>query len=103
MDLRAAKSGKKYTKIPSGYERFEMEWTDYNQKYEVYASKRDALSAFELLNPKFMANLYDKSLNYSMEAVENVVYIFAEIEETKEEDYQELLMTLTEAFCELER
>lgn len=78
-----------------------MEWPDFNNRYEVYASKRDALPAFELLNPKFMEYLYDKNLNYNLEVVDNVIYIFANVKNITEADYAELLAVLEKAHKEL--
>ncbi|MBQ6460854.1 DUF3137 domain-containing protein [Candidatus Saccharibacteria bacterium] len=97
---------KKYktTKRPDkSYEKFELEWPDFNNRYNVYAAKRDALPAFELLNPKFMEYLYDKKLNYNIEVVDNVIYIFANVRNATEENYAELLDILNYAYKELER
>lgn len=85
------------------YEKFEMEWPDFNKRYDVYAAKRDALPAFELLNPKFMEYLYDKKLNYNLEVVDNIIYIFANVQNITEKDYAELLDVLSYAQRELER
>ena len=87
--------------MPSGYEKYTTEWNDFNRQYNIYATKDDSLPLFELLNPKFMASLYDRNLNYSMEVIDNVIYIFAKITETSKEDYQELLDILTLAYKEL--
>ena len=88
-------------KPDKSYEKFEMEWPDFNERYEVYAAKRDALPAFELLNPKFMEYLYDKNLNYNLEVVDNVIYIFANVKNITEADYAELLAVLEKAHKEL--
>lgn len=87
--------------VPEGCEEVTMEWQEFNDRYQVYTSKKDALPTFELLNPQFMANLYDRGLNYSLEVVDNVIYIFARIGETKESDYRELLDILALAYKEL--
>ena len=95
---------KKYNtghKPDKSYDKFEMEWPDFNKRYEVYASSRDALPAFELLNPKFMEYLYDKNLNYNLEVVDNVIYIFANVKNITEADYAELLAVLEKAHHEL--
>ena len=88
-------------KKPKDYERFELEWNDFNNRYTVYAASKDALPAFELLNPSFMAKLYEKNLPYSIEVKNNVIYIFAKADSAKEEDYAELFNILTEAYKEL--
>ena len=87
--------------IPSHYEKFELEWEEFNQYYDVYAMKKDALSAFELLNPKFMAELYDRELNYNIEVIDNTIYIFAKVVSTDKSQYAELLDVLSQAFKEL--
>lgn len=37
------------------------------------------MTSFELLNPKFMADLYDLNLGISIEVVDNVIYLYANI------------------------
>ena len=86
---------------PSHYEKFELEWEEFNQYYDVYAMKKDALSAFELLNPKFMTELYDRELNYNIEVIDNTIYIFAKVVSTDKSQYAELLDVLSQAFKEL--
>lgn len=83
------------------YQKFELEWPDFNQRYEVFAAKRDALPAFELLNPKFMAYLYDKNLHYNLEVADDSIYIFANVHHATEADYAELLDILSLAHQEL--
>ena len=88
---------------PSDYDKFELEWGEFNEKYEVFASKHDAMPAFELLEPQFMAMLYDKDLNYSIEVIGNAIYIFAPVRVVKESEYKELLDVLVEAHKRLKR
>lgn len=78
-----------------------MEWNDFNDRYEVYAASRDALPAFELLNPKFMEFLYNKNPSYNLEVVDNVIYIYANIKNVTEKDYADLLEVLRAAYDEL--
>ena len=87
--------------MPAGCKEIKMEWEEFNSRYQVFASKKDTLPAFELLNPSFMANLYDKGLNYNLEVVDNMIYIFAKIEGTKVEDYEELFGVLELGYKEL--
>ncbi|MBQ6375313.1 DUF3137 domain-containing protein [Candidatus Saccharibacteria bacterium] len=96
-----SKKYKNRLKPDRSYDKFEMEWPDFNKRYEVYASSRDALPAFELLNPKFMEYLYDKNLNYNLEVADNVIYIFAPVRQVTEADYAELLDVLKLAHKEL--
>lgn len=88
-------------KPDKSYEKFEMEWNDFNDRYEVYAASRDALPAFELLNPKFMEFLYSKNPSYGLEVVDNVIYIYANITTVTEKDYADLLEVLQKAYDEL--
>lgn len=83
------------------YEKFEMEWPDFNKRYDVYAASRDALPAFELLNPKFMEFLYSKNPSYNLEVVDNVIYIYAKLKHVTEKDYVDLLEVLRAAYDEL--
>ena len=95
---RKFKAGNKPDK---SYEKFEMEWNDFNKRYEVYAASRDALPAFELLNPKFMEYLYSKNPSYNLEVVDNVIYMYVGLTHITEKDYAELLEILQKAFDEL--
>ena len=95
---RQFKTGKKPDK---SYDKFELEWNEFNKRYDVYAASRDALPAFELLNPKFMEYLYSKNPNYNLEVVDNVIYIYANIKNVTEKDYIELLEILKKAYDEL--
>ncbi len=83
------------------YDKFEMEWGEFNDRYEVYAASRDALPAFELLNPKFMEYLYAKNPSYSLEVVDNVIYIYANVRNVTEKDYADMLEVLQKAYDEL--
>lgn len=92
------KAGKKPDK---SYEKFELEWNEFNDRYEVYAASRDALPAFELLNPKFMEYLYSKNPSYNLEVVDNVIYIYVGVTNVTEAEYTELLEILKKAYDEL--
>ena len=88
-------------KPDKSYEKFELEWGEFNKRYDVYASSRDALPAFELLNPKFMEFLYNTNPSYNIEVVDNVIYIFAKVSHVSEQDYAEMLEVLKKAYDEL--
>lgn len=66
-----------FSHAPRGYQTVSMEWPDFNKRYTVYATDVDQVTSFELLNPKFMADLYDKELPFNIEVVDNVVYMYA--------------------------
>ncbi len=88
-------------KPDKSYDKFEMEWGEFNDRYEVYAASRDALPAFELLNPKFMEFLYAKNPSYNLEVVDNVIYIYAGVRNVTEQDYADMLEVLQKAYDEL--
>ena len=90
------------SKPDKSYDKFELEWNEFNSRYDVYAASRDALPAFELLNPKFMEYLYNKNPSYNLEVVDNVIYIYAQLRAITEQDYAELLEVLEKAYAELE-
>lgn len=85
---------------PRGYQKITFEWPDFNQRYVVYATDMDKVTSFELLNPKFMADLYDKELKVNIEVVDNVVYLYSKVTAgvTK---YPQMMMILQQAFREL--
>lgn len=94
---------KVFRRISKDYDKFELEWNDFNDRYEVYAASADALPAFELLNPKFMELLYSKNPDYSLEVADNTIYIFLNIKQATEQDYSDLLAILTAAYQELKQ
>lgn len=59
-----------------GYEKHSLEWPDFNKRYQVSATHADRLATFELLNPGFMAYLYDTDPGVSIEVADNVVYLY---------------------------
>jgi len=61
-----------------GLTQIKMEWGEFNDMYDVYASDLERVTSFELLNPAFMANLRDLPLAVNIEVVNNVVYLFAQ-------------------------
>jgi hypothetical protein len=85
---------------PKGYLKLTYEWPDFNKRYDVFATDMDKVTSFELLNPKFMADLYDKNLKVEIEVVDNVVYLYSKmaVGETK---YPDMLEILRQAFHEL--
>ena len=86
---------------PKNYDKFDLEWNNFNRRYKVFAANKDALPAFELLNPSFMERLYARDLPYNLEVKDNTIYIFAKAKEAKKEHYSELLNVISEAFNEL--
>lgn len=65
-----------YQKPPKSYKKYEFEWNDFNKRYSVHATDADRLAAFELINPGFMAYLYDNDPNAGIEVADNVLYLY---------------------------
>lgn len=59
-----------------GLVQVKMEWGEFNNMYDVYASDLERVTSFELLNPAFMAHLRDLPFEVNIEVVDNVVYLF---------------------------
>lgn len=87
--------------IPKGYERYQMEWEQFNETFEVWSTNLEKITSFELVNPKFMAYLVDNELSFNLEVVENNIYIFTHCDRCDEDNYAVLLTILSEAFKEL--
>lgn len=85
---------------PKGYKDVSLEWGDFNQRYKVCATDEDQVTSFELLNPGFMAWLYDQDLKVNIEVVDNVVYLYAKIS-TGEQRYADMLTILQKSHKEL--
>jgi hypothetical protein len=87
---------------PSGYQKVQMEWPDFNRRYSVYATDMDKVTSFELLNPAFMADLHDKNLPISIEVVDDTVYFYC-LSTFADRNYAEMLEVLRRAYKELKR
>ena len=86
---------------PKGYEKYSMEWGDFNDKYDVYAEDQTRLATFELLNPGFMAYLYDADTNISLEVTDNIIYLYKPVNKVKAEEYQKFMTILAKTYKEL--
>jgi hypothetical protein len=87
---------------PKGYQKYEFEWPDFNKRYNVYATDQSRLATFELLNPAFMAFLYDNFNDVNIEVVDNVIYFYAEKLASTPVFYEQHLQLLMKAFKELQ-
>lgn len=88
-------------KAPTGYTQHQFEWQDFNDRYRVYATDADRLAAFELVNPGFMAYLYDNDPQVSIEVAENIVYLHKPVAMAIPMDYEKFLAIMLTAFKEL--
>lgn len=86
---------------PKGYQKYELEWPDFNNRYAVYATDQSRLATFELLNPGFMAYLYDNFNDVSIEVVDNIIYFYV-LKTGMRSDYEQLMQLLMKAFKELQ-
>lgn len=86
---------------PKGYQKYDLEWPDFNDRYGVYATDQSRLATFELLNPGFMAYLYDNFNDINIEVVDNTIYFYAPKTGARG-DYEQLMLLLTKAFKELQ-
>ena len=91
---------KKMMSPPKGYKKVKLEWGDFNKRYRVCATDTDKVTSFELLNPSFMAWLYDQDIKVNIEVVDNVVYLYAKLSQ-EEQRYAEMLEILKRSHKEL--
>lgn len=91
-----------FASAPRGYTKMSYEWPDFNKRYNVYATDMERVTSFELLNPAFMAELYDMDLPINIEVVDNVVYLYAPVK-TGSQKYEDMMKVLQRAFRELKR
>lgn len=91
---------RKLAHYPDDYKQYQLEWPDFNDRYDVYATDQSRLATFELLNPGFMAFFYDNFKDVAIEVVDNIVYFYS-IKIGSRDDYDRLLQLLVRAFKEL--
>jgi len=84
-----------------GLERVETEWTQFNDKYEVFASSAEQATSFELLNPTYMEQLEALPFEVSIEVVDNVIYLYTDELSATLEIYEAMLDLVNKAFKEL--
>ncbi len=96
-----SKLGNIFNSAPSGYQKMSYEWVDFNRNYVVYAAEPDRVASFELLNPGFMAYLYDQKLKIDIEVVDNVVYLYSSNSARTMAEYGGMLEVLKRAYKEL--
>lgn len=94
-----------FSKPPSHYTRYTYEWPEFNKRYAVYATNQDRLSSFELINPGFMAYLYDNDPAISIEVTDNTLFLVKRLPsqnvEVSAESYDKMLTIAMKAFKEL--
>lgn len=89
------------TRLPESYKKHTFEWSDFNNRYDVYATDADRLAAFELLNPSFMGFLFDKDTDASIEVADNTIYVYKEVKDSSSKDYESFLQIIEKSLKEL--
>jgi hypothetical protein len=85
-----------------GLTRVKMEWGEFNQRYEVWASDMERVTSFELLNPSFMVKLQELPFEVNIEVVDNIVYLYSFFNRRLEaRNYEVMLSLLHQAFKEI--
>ena len=82
-------------------QKIETEWTQFNKKYEVYASSYEGATSFELLNPTYMEQLEALPFKVNIEVVDNVIYLYTDEATADVATYQTMLDLVNKAFNEL--
>ena len=82
-------------------QKIEMEWSKFNQKYQVYTDNPSQIAAFELLHPTMMQRLADAPFAISLEVIDNTIYFYAPLESTNADNYAAMLSILQDAYREL--
>jgi hypothetical protein len=88
---------------PRGLHKLSLESTDFNKKYEVFASDVERVTSFELLHPAFMAKLEALPFEVNIEVVDNVVYLYAPQKDDRPQadHYPVMLEILREAYKQM--
>lgn len=84
-----------------GLTRMKMEWGEFNDRYEVWASDMERATSFELLNPSFMVKLQELPFEVNIEVVDNIVYLYGAKTKATPETYETMLSILYQAFKEM--
>lgn len=84
-----------------GLEKVSTEWTQFNDKFEVYATSAEQATSFELLNPRYMEQLEAAPFEVNIEVVDNVIYFYSTEATTEAAHYQAMLQLLQLAFLEM--
>ena len=88
-------------RLPDSYSKYGFEWSDFNDRYEVFATDVDRLATFELLNPGFMSFLFNKDTDINIEVSDNTIFVYKEVESSLLSDYETSLDIIEKSFKEL--
>ncbi|MDO4271498.1 MAG: DUF3137 domain-containing protein, partial [Candidatus Saccharibacteria bacterium] len=88
-----------------GYRKVKLEWTEFNNRFDVFVAKSDRIASLELLNPQMMERLMQLDHEINMEVVDNVIYFYAPFNRIRggktADNYSKMLDTLQLAYREL--
>lgn len=84
-----------------GLQRVQTEWTQFNKKYEVFASSAEQATSFELLNPTYMEQLEALPFEVNIEVVDNVIYLYTNERGSTPETYMTMLDLAQKAYEEM--
>ena len=87
---------------PKGYNQVSTEWGDFNSKYRVFATDKNEAASLELLNPGFMAWLYDQDIACNLEVYGNNIYFYSDAE-LDAGNYAKMFEILKRGYEELKR
>jgi hypothetical protein len=88
---------------PKGLTRVETEWTNFNKKYQVFASSAEGAASFELLQPPYMEKLEALPFDCNIEVVDNVVYFYTKEKKMSAGNYPAMMSILHEAYTYMKR
>ena len=95
---------KAFSGMPKNYKKYTYEWPDFNNRYEVYATNADRLASFELINPGFMAYLYDNDPGFAIEVADTTLFMVKPItanQALSADAYSKIMTIALKAFKEL--
>ena len=88
---------------PKGLMKVETEWTNFNKKYQVFATSAEGAASFELLQPPYMEKLEALPFDCNIEVVDNVVYFYAKEKKISAANYPAMMSILHEAYKYMKR
>jgi len=84
-----------------GLKKVSTEWSDFNKKFQVFATSSEQATSFELLNPKFMEQLEAAPFEINLEVADNVVYFYAPLKKIDATHYESILKILQVGYREM--
>ncbi len=87
---------------PKGYSQVSTEWGDFNSKYRVFATDKNEAASLEMLNPSFMAWLYDQDIACNLEVFGSNMYFYSDAE-LDAGNYTKMFEILKRGYEELKR